>query len=263
MSAWLVTAAVTAGLAVALLVPPRPRLQASGPARAVPGRLLLVVPGGVGAAAVSGMPGQRLALLAVLGATLLGVHRLMRRGRSVRAAAARRQKVVDACEVVVGELRAGRPAVPALDSGAEVWGEMASVARTAHLGGDVPGALRELAALPGAEEVGRVAAAWQLSVATGAGLAAATARVLDSARSRQATDRLVQAELASARATARLVVALPVVVLLASDGMGADPWSFLLDTWPGVVCLAGGVGLAVIGLEWIERIAGRAAGGAG
>ena len=267
MTGWVVVAAVLAGAAAVLLLPTPPRLPAasgeggSSPRRS-PARVgVLFAGGGLVAALVSGLPGHRLLLLAVSGTALLGVRRLLRRGRAERAAAVRRQHVVEACEALAGELRAGRPPVRALESGAEAWPEMVPVARAARLDGDVPQALRDLGGRPGAEELVRVAAAWQLSAATGAGLASAVVRVLDSARARQATDRLVQGELASARATARLVVALPVVVLLASDGLGADPWGFLLGTWPGVACLAAGVGLALVGLEWIERIAGRAAGG--
>jgi tight adherence protein B len=267
MSGWLLAAVGLAGAAVALWAPGRPRLPARTEVSAGPrgrgGPLVVLVAGSALVAVVAGLPGQQIALLAIFAVGLGGVRRLLQHGRAARAAAVRRQRVVEACEAVVGELRAGRPALQALESGADAWPEMVLVARAARLDGDVTGALRDLGSRPGAEELTRVAAAWQLSSSTGSGLASAVARVLDSSRARQATDRLVQAELASARATARLVVALPVVVLLASDGMGADPWGFLLSTWPGLVCLAGGVVLALTGLEWIERIAGRAAGGLG
>ncbi len=38
-------------------------------------------------------------------------------------------------------------------------------------------------------------------------------------------------------------------------GIGGDPWSFLLDSPPGVVVLAVGAGLILAGLAWIDRIA--------
>jgi tight adherence protein B len=109
--------------------------------------------------------------------------------------------------------------------------------------------------------VRRLAAAWEICLGTGAGLAFAVEQVLATARAEEATDRLVRAELASARATARLVAVLPLVVLVAAQGIGADPWGFLLSTTTGVVCLAGGVALALVGLGWIDRIAATAAAG--
>jgi tight adherence protein B len=115
--------------------------------------------------------------------------------------------------------------------------------------------MRRLAELPGASAVHRLAGAWEISASTGSGLVLAVEQVLSTARAEEATARLVRAELASARATARLVTGLPVVVLLAAQGIGARPWHFLLDTPAGVACLGAGVVLSLLGLTWIDRIA--------
>jgi tight adherence protein B len=100
-----------------------------------------------------------------------------------------------------------------------------------------------------------VAAAWHVSHRTGHGLGEALARVAEALRARRATDRVVRGELASARATARLVAALPLVALVIGAGSGGDPLGFLLGTPLGIACLAGGLALGLAGLTWIERIA--------
>ena len=66
--------------------------------------------------------------------------------------------------------------------------------------------------------------------------------------------------LASARATARLVALLPLGTLAMASGLGASPWSFLVDSPVGAACLLAGVGLVVGGLAWIDRIAGSVEG---
>jgi tight adherence protein B len=250
--AWLVLAALAAAGAAVLVVPVRIR-PPRRPSTRTP-FLLPVVLGGGGAVAVAGLRGVHLALAAVLLAAGWALWRLLARGRVEREAAVRRRLVVDYAEALAGELRAGQPVLTALDRALPAWPGSAAVATAAALGADVPAALRRLGEDPGGGALRRLAGAWELCAATGAGLAFATEQVVETARAEQRTASMVQGELASARATARLVAALPVVVLLAAQGMGARAWQFLTATPVGVGCLGTGLGLALAGMWWIDRI---------
>ncbi len=175
-----------------------------------------------------------------------------------RRAARRRdaRAVLEVCDVLVAELGAGRPTGDALSAAARHWPVLAPVVEAFHLGADVPSAWRDLASRrQGARDLRLVAAAWQVSHQTGHGLAHALGRTARGIRSRQRTERVVESELASARATARLVASLPVVALAMGSGAGGSPWRFLLGTPVGWGCLGLGVLLLVLGLWWIERIA--------
>lgn len=191
----------------------------------------------------------------VAGAVVVaGAAALVAGRRRHRAATATEAAVLGCCDLVAAELAAGRPPLLALRSVAREWPPAAAVVVAHDVGTDPAAAWRRLARAPGAGDLVLLAAAWQVSGASGAGLAATTARVAQLARARAATRRLVASELSSARSTARLVAALPVVALLLGSGLG-DPWSFLLGTPAGQGCLLGGLGLGAAGLAWLERIA--------
>ena len=246
-------AAAFVGLAVWLALPVR---RAGPPAR--PGARAVL-----GAAAVVGgwasttglLPGRWLALVVVLLGAVAGVVRLGRRLAARRARDATACQVVEACEVIVAELSAGRPAGAALAQACSAWPGLTPVVEAHTLGSDVAAALRRQAGLPGAEDLRVVAAAWQVAHHSGHGLAAAVDRVARGIRSGHRSRRVVESELASARATARLVALLPVAALAMGSGAGGSPWGFLLGTTPGLLCLGAGLALGIAGLTWIEGIA--------
>ncbi len=207
------------------------------------------------------LPLRRALLAGVLLAVALAVVRAVARRRAAEEAEQRRRAVVLHAEALLGELRAGLPVGSALARAVEAWPESAPAAAAARWGASVPDALRRLGELPGAEGVARLAAVWQLCAGSGASLAVGVGHVLETARAEQATRHVVAAELASARATARMLGLMPVMILVAGQGIGAEPWPFLLDSLPGLACLAAGSACALTGLWWIDRIAGRAARG--
>ncbi len=240
-------AASAAGLTLWLLVPsgaqvsPRPTLRPAWPLAVVVAASLLLprsltVPG---------------LLLVAAG---WGARTIWRRRAATREAEANAGRMAEVCDLLAAELGAGRPPEAALEEAAITWTALRPVADACRLGGDVPGAFRAVAATPGAGGLRLLAAAWTVSQRTGGSLGPATRRVADAIRRDRSTRRVIAGELASARATARLVAGLPVVALLMGSGAGADPWSFL-DTPPGWVCLAGGLGVGFVGLWWIELLA--------
>lgn len=242
-----VIAAVAAAVAVCLwLAPSRWRRIGAPP----PGLLILVA----GAAVLA--DGRISPALVVLCAGIAAaILREIRRRRSTAIEKRRGEAVVALCESLSADLHAGQPPLTALTAAGQEWLEFRGVADAARLGADVPGAMRELAARPGAEQLGLVAAAWVVAHRSGAGLASAVELAARTIREDREAARVVATELASANATARLLAALPLGVLLIGRGAGGDPFGFLFDTTPGVVCLAFGCGLGWTGLFWMQKIA--------
>lgn len=205
-------------------------------------------PGAVGPGAASAGP-VALAVVAATAAWWLRRRAADRRLRTVRAAT-----VLELCEELAGDLAAGAAPGTALERASRRWPDLAAPATAHRLGASVPMAWRLLAESPGAGDLHVVAAAWQVAEHTGAGLAEALAGVAAGIREQQRTRRLVASELASARATARLMAALPLLTLAVGSGAG-DPVGFLLGTPAGLACAAAGMTLALAGVAWIEAIA--------
>jgi tight adherence protein B len=194
------------------------------------------------------------AIAAVAGASVLG---LVRRQRLARKEADAADRVVEMTDLLVAELAAGLPPGQALAHAAESWPDLLPVVEADRLGADVPEALRTLAALPGRHDLRLVGAAWEVALRTGGGLAEPLARIAAGIRANRVTARIVGSELASARATARLVAVLPGAALLMGTSDDARPVAFLLTEPWGLACLASGLACGLAGLWWIEAIARR------
>jgi len=243
-------AAGAAGLAFAAV---RSRAAASPPVLSGAATAVLVVL--ASASLVAALPMSTLALVAAGGLTALAIGRLVRRRQALVRARHRAGQVLLACESIAGDLGVGLAPQAALDRVATQWAEFAPVAAAGRLDADVAAELRRLANLPGAGELAGLGAAWQVSHRSGAGLASTLSAITSVVRADAATARLVETELAAARATAALLVALPAAVLLLGQGIGARPWHFLTGSVVGIGCLAVGATLDLAGVWWLQRIA--------
>ena len=260
MTPAVVLAAVLSGLTAASLFPAPSRRPGAHPgdslARVARG-LVVVATLVAGFTGWTFLPVRTFVLAAILALTGLAVLRMLRRRAAAAAADQRSAQVLAACEALASDLTAGQPPLLCLDRAAAEWSELAPVAAAGRMGADVPDALRDLAARPGGGQLRTLAASWAVAHRTGAGLALAIHRAAESIRAERRTARLVASELASARATARMLAVLPLGVLLLGSGIGGDPVGFLVGTTGGLGCLAVGLALSLAGMRWLDAIADR------
>lgn len=249
------SAALLAALAVLLCLPTRAALPTGGPDPGSRRVLLVVLLAIVLVSSWAWLDGHDFVLGGLGALTATAVLRMVRRRRAARVAEQRGEQVLEACEAIASDLAAGQPPVTALGRAAADWPELAPVAAAGRMGADVPASLRAIARRPGARQLARVASTWQVAHETGSGLAVAMHAAAEAIRAERRTTRLVATELAAAHATARMLAALPLFVLLLGMGIGGDPWGFLLDSTSGLVVLTVGLALSFAGLSWLGRIA--------
>lgn len=246
----------SAAVAAVLWLRPATRTAVGPPASRLPDGAAWALGFAGTAAAVGSLPARAVALVALAGLTAAAAARLWGRRRRRLEATREAGRVLECCEQLAAELGSGQPPGTALQRVATEWAVLTPAAEAFALGADVPAVLREVACRPGAGDLRVLAAGWQVAHRTGSGLAAAVGSIAIALREAESTRRLVAGELASARATARLVALLPFLALAMGSGAGGDPWRFLLATPPGLACLAGGLALGLAGLWWIEVLTG-------
>ncbi|MFC6150428.1 type II secretion system F family protein [Mumia xiangluensis] len=256
---WLLAGRTLATRQLATVSPARE--GASDEPAAPRGRLRGPLPIAVPVATVVVLAGTGVTVVAVLVAGcvawLVAALRLRSRARTARRRT--HAHVTAACEALAAELAAGLPPSLALERVAADHAELRPVDARVRLGGDAAAAFRAAAMQPGAEGLRDVAAAWSVSVRSGAGLAAVLDRVVEGLRARDDIVREVDATLGPPRATARLLAVLPLLALALGAALGGNPVAFLLSGGIGSWCLATGAALAVAGVLWVERITDGAA----
>jgi tight adherence protein B len=205
-------------------------------------------------------------VVALLGASplplLLGAVAVPGAARARRARDARRERdrrgdaVIRLCEVLAGEVRAGRQPGAALTVAVRESGAPggAAVQAAARFGGDVPEALGAAARAPGAEGLHGLAACWRVAVDRGAGLAEGVDRLAQALRAERDQRADLRAQLAGPWSTAVMLAGLPVLGLALGALLGARPLRVLLHTGPGFGCLVVGGALEAVGLWWAMRI---------
>lgn len=99
-----------------------------------------------------------------------------------------------------------------------------------------------------------VAAAWRVATEAGAPLAPTLRELAGTLRALAQTARDIEVALAGPTATARVVIALPLVGLGLAALLGVNALGVLLTTPSGWCCLIGGVVLIVLALRWISRM---------
>lgn len=172
----------------------------------------------------------------------------------------RRTATIELCEALAAELRAGRNPAEAVRRAIEVTppsfaDELRPTLAAAEAGTDVSETLWEAGARPGAAGLRRLAVCFRVGVVAGGAFAPAVERLGVALRDEEAARQDVNAQLAGARATARLLAALPFLGTVLGAGLGVHPFAFWFGSLAGFGCLVVGVLLDVLGLLWMGRLA--------
>jgi len=218
--------------------------------------------------------GPRLAILVLVAAAVPLVADELRQRRD--RVEADRLALRHAVTAVVAALRAGMPPELGLAAAAESslagWtgrssdrarSPLAEAAAAARAGMDVPDALAAASARPGMAALTKVAVCWRLAEGSGSGLADALERVSEGLRDDEELAAVLAAELATVRATGRLLATLPVLGVAGAAALGYPPQQLLLENPVGRVCLLLAMVLTGLGMLWLRWIASSPWGRAG
>jgi tight adherence protein B len=99
-----------------------------------------------------------------------------------------------------------------------------------------------------------LAACWAVSARQGSGLSISVSRMAEQARIAEDIRVQLEAQLAGPRATARILMMLPLFGIAMGMMMGVNPLGWLLGTPLGLACLVTGSCLAGLGYWWTSRL---------
>ncbi|MEO5877723.1 MAG: type II secretion system F family protein [Streptosporangiaceae bacterium] len=167
-----------------------------------------------------------------------------------------RAAVIDLCDGLAAELTAGSAPEEALER-ATAFLDPSISHKLADIGDatDIPAELELAALTSGAEGLRLLAACWRIGVERGGSFASVADGLSSALREEETHRQQVSAQLAGARATAKLLAVLPLLGIGMAAALGARPLTFLCTTLPGLVCLLVGVTLDATGIYWTRRIA--------
>jgi tight adherence protein B len=188
------------------------------------------------------------------------VARLIAQHRRRRSALRARADVAQACTVLASYLRVGQVPSAALAIAAADCQVLREGHQAGTLGGEVVEVWRQQSRRAGHSGLIELARAWQVSIETGAPMSATLDQVAASLAADQALTRVIDSELATARATSKVMAALPACGVGIGYLLGGDPGRWLLAGPSGWACLLVGVMLACAGVLWIEALARQASG---
>lgn len=183
----------------------------------------------------------------------------------ITALTGRRRKpdVVALLGALAAEIDAGQPLEHALEHASHgLDPDPCPRARAAsRVGSDVARALRADAEAAGSRGLRGLAACWEVSGRSGAGLATAVRQLAEAQRASAEARADLVGEVAAVRASARILAGLPGLGLALGTLIGAAPLTWLTGAPAGRAVLLAGMLLQGAGLLWLRRIVARAARG--
>jgi tight adherence protein B len=264
-----VLSALAAALAAVLMIGPRhrPLPQSASISRGADraawlrlfdGRVAGVTAGLVAAASGFAVGGALVAvagwLIAVSAVRSVRLRHAERRASGRQAAT---ETLLDALAAELGSGAAPPDAVAAVlhDLPPGLRAEVDQVRWALRSGADATAAWREVRGITQADAL---AAGFRVCEDTGASLASVLTRVAAMAADERRRRDEIGVALAGPRSSGVLLAALPALGVVAGAGLGASPLPFLFLTPIGHVCFVLGVGLDVLGVRWVARLAASA-----
>jgi tight adherence protein B len=162
------------------------------------------------------------------------------------------QLVIDSLAAFEMELKAGQPPASALVRAAVIPPIWPAALSAVGIQGDVCQALNiDAQRYP---ELKNLAACWKVAAHSGSGMTTAVNRLIQGLRENEEMRNTLDAELASPRATAKVLSGLPLIGLLMGIAMGANPIGWLFGNPLGIACLICGLAFSCLGIFWSRRL---------